>query len=352
MPSITVHTAPAYDIHIGAGLLPSIGERLRKLFPKAVSAAVVTDDIVHGLYAPALLDSLRAAGFKTAEYVFPNGEESKNHERLLEIYGFLSANAVTRSDVIVALGGGVAGDLAGYAAATWLRGVPYVQIPTTFLAAVDSSVGGKTAVNIPTGKNLVGAFWQPRLVVCDTDTLATLPHDIFCDGVAESIKYGVLFDETLFDLLADGRAKERLDEIIRRCVDYKRQVVEEDERDTGRRQLLNFGHTLGHAIERETHFAISHGKAVGIGMVELTERTERLGISASGTAERIASALRSYDMQTHYEGRIRDLIPAMRGDKKRHGGELSFVVAQCVGLSRLHPVKVDALEDFLCGKGD
>jgi len=350
MPSITVHTAPAYDIHIGRGLLPTTGERLRGLFPKAQSAAVVTDDIVHGLYAAPLLESLRAAGLRTVEYVFPNGEESKSHERLLEIYGFLGSHAITRSDVIVALGGGVTGDLAGYAAATWLRGVPYVQVPTTFLAAVDSSVGGKTAVNIPEGKNLVGAFWQPRLVVCDTDTLSTLSHETFCDGVAESIKYGVLFDEGLFGLLCEGKAKDHLEEIIRRSVDYKRQTVEEDERDTGRRQLLNFGHTLGHAIERETHFAISHGKAVGIGMVELTERTERLGLSAPGTARRIAEALRSYGMQTHYDGSVRELIPAICRDKKRHGGEISFVVAQSVGHSGLYPVAVDALEDFLCGK--
>lgn len=349
MHTITVHTAPSYDVLVGSGILKSAGERIRKLFPGAATAAVVTDDTVHGLYADTVLQSLNASGFRTVETVFPHGEASKSHEQLCRLYAFFSENGVTRADVIIALGGGVAGDLTGYAAATWLRGVPYVQIPTTFLAAIDSSVGGKTAVNIPAGKNLVGAFWQPGMVLCDTDTLSTLPHEYFCDGVAEAVKYGVLFDEDLFELLSHGAARKNLNDIVRRCIDYKRLVVEEDERDTGRRQLLNFGHTLGHAIERETHFAYSHGKAVAIGMTELTRRTEEAGLTAPGTAQRIADVLESYGMQTRWEGSLQSLIPTMRGDKKRHGGRILFVVADRVGQARLYPVPVEGIEAFLCG---
>lgn len=349
METITVHTAKPYPIHIGHGLLGQAGEHIASLFPPPLKIAVVTDDHVAPLYGDILTKSLKEAGYHTAVYVFPHGEDAKSLSQAAEIYRFLAEESITRSDLLIALGGGVCGDLCGFCAATWLRGVPFVQIPTTFLAAIDSSVGGKTAVNIREGKNLVGAFWQPSLVLCDIDTLATLSEDIFSDGTAEAIKYGAIFDEALFGLLADGRGRERLEKIIPRCIDLKRQVVEEDERDTGRRQLLNFGHTIGHAIEKQSRFTLSHGKAVAIGMAEITRRTEALGISAPGSTERIADALKTCGLPERFSGEAREWIPTLLGDKKRHGDKLSFVVLEDIGCSRLYPIPVEEVERFICG---
>ncbi|MCI8624405.1 MAG: 3-dehydroquinate synthase [Provencibacterium sp.] len=346
MQKITVHTSAPYDILIGGGLLEEAGERLAALAPGA-AVAVVTDDQVDRYYGDALLESLRRSGIRAAKYVFPHGEASKSLPSAERLYQFFSENEITRKDLAVALGGGVAGDLAGFAAATWLRGVRYVQIPTTFLAAIDSSVGGKTAVDIPAGKNLVGAFWQPSLVLCDPRTLDTLSDKDFADGAAEAIKYAAIFDRPLLDLLADGRARERLDTVIARCIQWKREVVEEDERDTGRRQLLNFGHTLGHAIEKLSHFSVSHGQGVAVGMVELTRRTEALGLTEPGCAEILAKALAAYRLPTRYEGGLGELCPAILGDKKRKGGRITFITLQTLGHAVLTDVDAGKIAPFL-----
>lgn len=346
MPTITVHTAAPYDILIGQGLLQSAGARIRALRPKA-KAAVITDDRVDGLYGAALIRSLESAGIEAVKFAFPNGEGSKNLSTMQDIYRFLNESGITRSDLLIALGGGVVGDVAGFAAASWLRGIDFVQIPTTFLAMIDSSVGGKTGVDTAEGKNLIGAFWQPALVLCDSATLSTLPQENFCDGVAEAIKYGAIFDEALFDLLASGAVKEHLEQVICRCVDLKRETVERDERDTGLRQLLNFGHTLGHAIERQSGYAVSHGRAVGIGMAEITRRSEALGLTAPGSAAKIKRALAAYGMADRYDGNLCDLVPAMLGDKKRHGAILTFILLDKIGRARLHPVPVSEIGPFI-----
>lgn len=261
MNTVTVRASRQYDILIGQGLLPTLGAEAKKL-GKAQKVCVISETTVYPLYGAVAEESLKSAGFSVVSYVFPAGEESKNGLIFLDLLNFLAENQLTRSDLIVALGGGVVGDLAGFAAASYLRGIRFIQVPTTLLAAVDSSVGGKTAIDLPAGKNLAGAFCQPSLVLCDTDTLNSLPLDIFRDGCAEVIKYGVLYDPKLFAHLEEKGLSFDREAVITRCVELKRDVVMEDEFDTGARMKLNLGHTVGHGVEAKSHFAISHGKAV------------------------------------------------------------------------------------------
>ena len=259
MNAVTVRASRQYDILIGQGLLPTLGAEAKKL-GKAQKICVVSESSVYPLYGAAAEESLKSAGFSVVSYVFPAGEESKNGQVFLDLLNFLAENRLTRSDLIVALGGGVVGDLAGFAAASYLRGIRFIQVPTTLLAAVDSSVGGKTAIDLPAGKNLAGAFCQPSLVLCDTDTLNSLPLDIFRDGCAEVIKYGVLYDTKLFAHLEEKGLSFDREAVITRCVELKRDVVMEDEFDTGARMKLNLGHTVGHGVEAKSHFAISQAR--------------------------------------------------------------------------------------------
>lgn len=354
----TIHVAAGrpYDIRIGGGLLGELpalltgicGERRPRL-------ALITDDRVNALAdgarrpVPDLQAALEAAGYPVCKFVFPNGEVSKTLDTVREVYGFLSANSITRTDLILAVGGGVVGDLAGFAAATWLRGVSFVQVPTTLLAMVDSSVGGKTGVDIPEGKNLVGAFWQPSFVACDTDMLSFLPAETFADGMAEVIKYGAILDESLFSLLEAGAPGDRIREIIARCVDLKRQVVEEDERDRGLRQILNFGHTFGHAIEKESAFSVTHGQGVAIGMALMARACERAGLTPAGTADRIARCCALHGLPTRTDYPLEILCAHAMGDKKRAGDRLTLVTLERLGKAALHPVDAAALLDFMKG---
>lgn len=347
MRTITIHTEPTYEVCIGSGLLQESGIRLRQLLPEAETLAVVADDTVYALYGETLCRALAQAGFRAPVFCFPAGEDSKSLDTLSRLYAFLSAQSVTRSDALIALGGGVTGDLTGFAAATWLRGVACIQLPTTLLAAIDSSVGGKTAVNLPEGKNLVGAFWQPRTVLCDTDMIRQLPTPLLRDGSGEAVKYGVLYDPELLEWLADGRLAKDLTDIIARCVDWKRRAVEEDTCDHGSRQLLNFGHTLGHAMEKASHHALSHGQAVAVGMAELTRRTEALRLTEPGTADAIIKALQALGLPYRWEGTIHELLPYIAGDKKRHGSQIHFIVARRIGKAFRYPVAVEGLADFL-----
>ena len=255
MRTVTVNASKTYDIKIGSGLLSSLGEEVKKL-GKAQKICVVSESTVFPLYGDTAVENLKNAGFEVISFVFPSGEESKNGSTFLELVNYLAENKLTRSDMIVALGGGVVGDLAGFAAASFLRGIRFIQVPTTLLAAVDSSVGGKTAIDLPAGKNLCGAFCQPSLVLCDTDTLNTLPVDIFRDGCAEVIKYGVLYDPDLFAHLEEKSLDFDREAVITRCVELKRDVVMEDEFDTGIRMKLNLGHTIGHGVEAKSQFGI------------------------------------------------------------------------------------------------
>lgn len=343
---IQVNTGRPYSVVVGSGLLSSCGEYVRAV-SKAKVAAIVTDDNVAPLYAQTVEDSLRAQGFETAMYVIPHGEQSKCLDSLGKLYSFFSQAGLTRSDVIIALGGGVVGDLAGFAAATYLRGVRYVQIPTTLLAQVDSSVGGKTAVDIPEGKNLAGAFWQPSLVLCDVDTLKTLPPETFSDGAAEVVKYGAIWDDGLFDRLYDGALETDTAAIIARCIEIKRDVVEKDEFDTGVRALLNFGHTLGHAIERESGYTVPHGRAVAVGMVLLTQAAERNGLTKQGCTDRIAACLTRYGLPTSCDYSLEKLYPHCLSDKKREGSDITLVLLKEIGTAYTHRISTKAFYSLL-----
>jgi 3-dehydroquinate synthase len=342
----------SYDIEIGQGLLPQMGAKIHALLPQAETVAIVTDSNIGPLYADALRRGLEAAGVKAPVLTFAAGEESKNLTTLGQLYEGLAKAGVTRSDAVVALGGGVTGDMAGLAAATFLRGVAFVQVPTSLLATVDSSVGGKVAVDLPCGKNLVGAFLQPKAVYIDTDLLQTLPARFLHDGMAEVIKYGCIFDAQLFADLGRIHSDEELlaaaEGIIERCCNHKARVVEEDERETGRRMLLNFGHTLGHAVEKAFHYeTYSHGEAVGIGMVLLTQRTEALGLTEAGTADRIAALLQQYNLPTDVQLPQQEFLQTIAMDKKKRGDSLTLIVLRKIGEGFLHKVAFRDLPAYL-----
>ena len=343
MRSVTVKTSATYEVLIGSGLLQKAGEAVKKVISPC-KAAIVTDSTVVHLYEETVRQSLTEAGFSVCTFVFPAGEASKNIHTLSHLLEFLAKEEMTRTDLIVALGGGVTGDLAGFGAAVYLRGIPFVQIPTTFLAAIDSSVGGKTAVDLEAGKNLAGAFYQPKLVLCDTDVLQTLPEVVFADGIAEALKYGVLGDAVLFEKIAGGDFRQDLEEIIETCVSMKRDVVEEDEFDTGKRQLLNLGHTFGHAIEQKSHFQMTHGHAVAIGMHLIAKAAEAKGIAEKGTAAAIAKALEQNQLPKETEFSPAEVAEGTLRDKKRRGGTISFVFPKKIGACEIVKIPVEEVE--------
>lgn len=343
MRSVTVKTSATYEVLIGSGLLQKAGEAVKKVISPC-KAAIVTDSTVVHLYEETVRKSLTEAGFSVCTFVFPAGEASKNMHTLSHLLEFLAKEEMTRTDMIVALGGGVTGDLAGFGAAVYLRGISFVQIPTTFLAAIDSSVGGKTAVDLEAGKNLAGAFYQPKLVLCDTDVLQTLPEVVFADGIAEALKYGVLGDAALFEKIAGGDFRQDLEEIIETCVSMKRDVVEEDEFDTGKRQLLNLGHTFGHAIEQKSHFQMTHGHAVAIGMHLIAKAAEAKGIAEKGTAAAIAKALEQNQLPKETEFSPAEVAEGTLRDKKRRGGTISFVFPKKIGDCEIVKIPVEEVE--------
>ena len=343
MRSVTVKTSATYEVLIGSGLLQKAGEAVKKVISPC-KAAIVTDSTVVHLYEETVRKSLTEAGFSVCTFVFPAGEASKNIHTLSHLLEFLAKEEMTRTDMIVALGGGVTGDLAGFGAAVYLRGIPFVQIPTTFLAAIDSSVGGKTAVDLEAGKNLAGAFYQPKLVLCDTDVLQTLPEVVFADGIAEALKYGVLGDAALFEKIAGGDFRQDLEKIIETCVSMKRDVVEEDEFDTGKRQLLNLGHTFGHAIEQKSHFQMTHGHAVAIGMHLIAKAAEAKGIAEKGTAATIAKALEQNQLPKETEFSPAEVAEGTLRDKKRRGGTIRFVFPKKIGACEIVKIPVEEVE--------
>ncbi len=345
MKTIRVKASVEYDVIIDSGILSRAGE-LSLPVCGACSACIVTDDTVDALYSKTLETSLSSCGFKVVKFVIEHGETSKSTASLVALLEFLAENKLTRSDCVFALGGGVVGDLAGFAAAIYLRGIKFIQLPTTLLAAVDSSVGGKTAVDLVAGKNLAGAFHQPSLVICDYKTLDTLPDDIFADGCAEVIKYGIINDRPLFDTLKRG-IKNNLEEIIAACVLNKSRIVAADEFDTGMRQLLNLGHTVGHAIEARSDFGISHGSAVAMGTAIVTRAAVSLGLCPEGDSREITEMLESASLPTVCPYGADELVGAALGDKKRFGDTISLVVPYSVGDSRLYKINVNELKDFI-----
>lgn len=346
MNKITVHTSRPYDIFIGHDLLKNAGSYVASV-SKCRKAAIITDDIVAGLYLETVSESLKKAGIEVCSHVFPNGEASKCHKTLLPIYDFLIEEQITRTDLIVALGGGVVGDMAGYAAATYLRGIDFVQIPTTLLAQVDSSVGGKTGVDTAQGKNLVGAFHQPILVLCDLDTLSTLPEENYKDGIGEAIKCGMIRDARLFEVMRSGRVKEELSYVVSTCIDIKRAVVESDELDKGERMILNFGHTVGHAIENYMDYQLTHGKCVGIGMAVITKAAAEAGLCDASIHRAVMEALEANQMPTHLDIDYDIACNACLNDKKRSSNTLKCVLIRSIGDCYIHSMPAEEFKPFI-----
>jgi len=334
-----------YCIHIGAGLSNKTGKLAAKL-TGTTKAALITDDNVDRLWSEQITKSLENAGYKVSVHVIPNGESSKSIENYIKILGFLSDNKLSRSDTVFALGGGMVGDIAGFAASTYLRGIRFVQIPTTLLAMVDSSAGGKTAVNLDSGKNQIGTFYQPDLVVCDPQFLSSLPDEIFRDGCAEVIKYGAIADRQLFTMLK-GPIGEQMEEIIERCLAIKSRLVFEDELDKGPRQLLNFGHTFGHAVEKCSGYAVSHGKAVAIGMVMAASAAEEMGVCDADCRNGIREMVISFGLPYRTDLDGTELLDAMISDKKRSLEEMALILPEEIGRCVLKKIPVKELGSLM-----
>jgi len=323
-----------YDILIEKGLIDRVGE-LVSTVRKNCKAAIITDNNVAPLYGERVRQTLENSGFDVSLIKIPAGEASKSSEVLNFLYSKLINAGITRTDLIIALGGGVVGDLVGFVSATLFRGVDFIQIPTTLLAQVDSSVGGKVAINLPEGKNLVGSFYQPKMVIIDTSTLETLTSRVFADGMAEVIKYGLIRDEKLFKTLENievERIESILDEIVYICCDIKRQVVENDEFDIGERMILNFGHTFGHAIEKHYNYGTyTHGEAVAIGMVMESRFGEKIGATKAGTTERMEKLLVKFTLPISVEIDVNSLAEGIRTDKKGEGLLINMILLDKIG---------------------
>lgn len=347
MKTVHVSTGKPYDIFIERGIIDCCGEYVKRL-SSAGKVVVVTDSNVAQHYQWRVLNSLSKQNLDVKTFIFPAGEESKHLGTIQNIYKVLADFRMTRKDVIVALGGGVCGDMAGFAAATYLRGIDFIQVPTSLLAQVDSSVGGKTGVDLPQGKNLVGAFHQPIGVLIDPDTLNTLPDRFIADGMAEVIKYGCIKDAAFFENLENEDALSHIEDVIEVCVSIKRDVVSRDEREAGERMLLNFGHTLGHAIEKLYDFTgITHGMAVAIGMVLIARAGEKHGITEAGVTERIVKLCEKYHLPTSDKAGFAAMAEAAKGDKKTAGSQISLVLLKSIGNSFTKKIPLDELEDFI-----
>ena len=346
MKIVNVNTSKAYDIKIGSGILCTIGAEAAAL-GKVSKVCIVSDSNVFPIYGSIVAESLVQSGILVSSFVFPAGEQEKNGKTFLALLNKLAVDQLTRTDLIVALGGGVVGDLAGFAAACYLRGIRFVQVPTTLLAAVDSSVGGKTAIDLDAGKNLAGAFWQPSLVLCDTDTLKTLPEEIFRDGCAEVIKYAVLYDPQLLEeLLASGLDFDRED-VITRCVQWKRDVVMEDEFDTGARMKLNLGHTVGHGVEARSAFGVSHGKGVSIGMAIVARAAAAKGMCSESCCQKILEILTRFGLPLETGYCAEELYTYTLSDKKRTGGSIRLIIPREIGFCEIVPTPVFELKSFI-----
>ena len=344
MKIVNVNATRNYNILIENSLIDSCGNYIREI-SKAKNAVIITDDIVDTLYSARVEKSLCDNGFDVLKHVIPHGEDSKSAENFIAILNFLANNKISRTDIIIALGGGVVGDLSGFCAASYLRGIEFVQIPTTLLSMVDSSVGGKTAINLDAGKNLAGAFYQPSLVLCDPKALDTLPDDIFADGCAEVIKYGIINDRPLFDKLKGGI--DCIDDIIENCVKNKRDIVNVDERDTGVRQLLNLGHTIAHTIEQNSGFEISHGSAVAIGMYYIGRISNRMGYLPDSELDEIKSILELYNLPTKCPYTPKEIFKVAVSDKKVGSGSINLVLPYSIGDTRLYKVTINELPKIL-----
>lgn len=344
-----------YPLKIEKGLLNHLAEEINSVY-KNKKIAIVTDENVQSLYGEHITTQLTDAGFEVTVIVLEPGEQTKSMENLQVIFSRLIAFGLSRSDLLIALGGGVIGDLAGFAAASYLRGIAFVQIPTTLLAQVDSSVGGKVAIDLPEGKNLVGAFYHPKLVIIDPDVLETLSDSTFNDGMAEVIKYGCIHDAAFFQQLKHYESRvdvmAEIERIVAECCTIKGDLVQSDERDISERMLLNFGHTIGHAIEAYYHYEkYTHGQAISIGMVAMNRLTEALGISEAGSTQAIEELLTHYALPTELAvaADYQKILPLIKNDKKNIENALFIVVLDAVGQSHTMAAPTDFFSPLLKG---
>lgn len=342
MRRITVNASTTYDIVIEKGAIDLVGEYAAESGLSG-RACIISDSNVAPIYMQRVKNSLEKSGFSVCEYVFPAGEASKNAQTFVDILNFLAENHLSRKDTLFALGGGVTGDLTGFSAAAYMRGIKFVQIPTSLLAAVDSSVGGKTGIDLKAGKNLAGAFYQPRLVVFDPEVLTTLPEEYFSDGMAEVIKYAMIRGRDIDSLILEDTNK-NLEEIITRCIEIKRDIVSEDEFESGVRQILNFGHTAGHAIEAEADYSLSHGRCVAIGMYIVTKAWEKRGLCKKGTCEILLKMLEKFSLERDCPYSPQTLTERAKSDKKASGDSVNLIVP--VSLGECEIVKI-SMNEFM-----
>lgn len=346
-------------IYVGNGILNQLGKLIKGTFDdqgkRLGKVCLVSDEKVYSIYGKAIQEGLLAQGIEALSMVFPEGEETKNMASYNRLLNFLAENQLDRDGLIIALGGGVIGDLAGFTAATYKRGIEYVQVPTTILSAVDASVGGKTAINLESGKNLVGAFHQPLMVLCDTQSFETLDKRQWSNGFAEIIKYGLIAGNKLADFLDqyqpnvgnDHGTTPPMEDIVSLCVEIKKTFVEEDELDTGLRQVLNLGHTIGHAVEKASAYSLLHGEAVAIGIAKTSKYMARKGLMAGEQLQRILGWLTKWNLPTEYTQELENIYEAITLDKKRKGQTITMVLPYKIGYCRLEEVPIEKIKEIL-----
>ena len=343
---IHINASKQYDVIVGSGILKQCASYIKEI-TSSRKAVIITDDNVERLYLQQVVDALQTAGIDTYSYTVPHGEKSKSFDNYKKILEYLLELKVSRTDMLIALGGGVVGDLTGFVASTYQRGMIFIQMPTTLLAAVDSSVGGKTAIDLGGGKNQVGTFYQPSLVICDIDTLVSLPDEEYRCGCAEVIKYGVLRDRTFFDEILATDIKSQYEKVIAACVQMKADIVEKDEYDKGTRALLNLGHTIGHAVESCSNFEILHGQAVAIGMSMIAKASHRHGYCDGQTVDSIDAILDKYSLPKSCKYSTTELAEEMLSDKKKSGDRIRLIVIDEIGRCHVESVPVQDIGQWV-----
>lgn len=352
MMTINVRASKEYNVEIGDGIVSRLGEMTKAVCPKAIKALIVSESNVAALYLDVVKAQLEGAGLEVETYVFEAGEKSKNINEIAGMWNKMAEAGFTRTDIVVGLGGGVTTDMAGFAASTFLRGIDVIQVPTSLLAMVDASVGGKTGIDIPMGKNQVGAFWQPSLVLEDTSFLKTLPDDVFTEGMGEVTKYAFIMDEKLMDLLEKQNGNIRddaavLEQVIGMCVADKAEIINEDETDNGRRQILNYGHTAGHVIERDSGFTKPHGICVAKGMGIFMDACVKEGTLSAEDAKRMKDLLAMYKLPVSDEITAEDIVKGAMNDKKKRGNTLSVILVNKIGKAEIKKMTAEEFLKFL-----
>lgn len=341
-----------YEILIENGIINKIGDKLSKFY-NGDKIAIITDENVDKYYGKCVEDSLRKQGYDTLKIVLPPGEKNKSMDTLISLYNSLLDFKINRGNLIIALGGGVIGDLTGFCASTLLRGIPFIQIPTSLLAQIDSSIGGKVAIDLPRGKNLIGSFYHPKAVYIDPMVLKTLDKRFLNDGLGEVIKYGLIKDKELFEQIYNLKDTEEFiknsEDIIYTCCCIKKEVVEKDEKDTGERMILNFGHTIGHAIEKlQNYEGLTHGEAVSVGMYFITLKSEKEGITSRGVAEKIKEILVKFKLPYEVKNiKKEDLIEVIAVDKKNIGKNINLILLKDIGEANIYKLSMDEAIKFI-----